>query len=223
MMRCSCHKLSVDEKYSGLKKEMDMRPKSIARFWVHVSLFALVALLYTGHSVNAENGAHLIAMTIPASACEPSNDEGDAPVKLARGSWVFADGATGMATLFCPLPLSGWGIEVDSLDGYVYLYAGGEVSMTSYRVYYRDNDGLGLINTIRTRLAYRNQHTRHFVGDWWDSSNHPEMNNTWQVVNLGHTLHPNRLYMFYVQIERQSLDFNPAFSGIDFPPPEPAG
>ncbi len=97
--------------------------------------------------------------------------------------------------------------------------------MSRYRVYYRDNDGLGLDNEVRVRFAYRNPTTRRFVGEWWSSNDTgvDDTGNRREIVNRGHVLSQNRMYFFYVELVRNNEDSSPAFTGIDFPPNDPEG
>ena len=100
------------------------------RFWSVLSCVVLAAL-----GLPAIGRAFDFGVTVPASACSPVNEVGAELVYLQGGAWTFtsAASATGTVIFNCPGPRNVWPLTFD----------GGEVSISGFRVYYRDTDGAG--------------------------------------------------------------------------------
>ena len=170
------------------------------------------------------NQINLSAYTIPASACIPANPIDSDKLKLSHGSYVFASGETGSASLLCPLSLSGWKAGVSILDQN---YLDPFISMSKYRVYYRDPNDCSSATGVEVRLRYRNKTGLIALNPKWHSwqdSDSPNTicymgvtKNTTQEVTFSHNLKTDRLYHFLVKIKRLNTAQKPAFSGIDFP------
>ncbi|WP_413200555.1 hypothetical protein [Nostoc piscinale] len=163
-------------------------------------------------SVASANDRDILATTVPATACRPNSDSGDASVVISNGAYVFNGSATGTVTLYCPLPINANTISDLTNDN----------DISTYRVYYRDTDGIGGASEITTRLVYRDSAGLNGVGSTWSSNVSNMTDNRTQFVNLNHSVGSNRLYSFLVTIQRTNTTQNPAFSGIDFAfPPIP--
>ncbi|MEC4812013.1 MAG: hypothetical protein SAK29_01825 [Scytonema sp. PMC 1069.18] len=171
-----------------------------------------VAASFAVSSVASANDQDVRATTIPASACRPRNDVADAAVTLSNGAYVFNGSATGTVILYCPLPINAHTIS-DTTD---------DNDISTYRVYYRDSDGIGSEAEIRTRLNYRDSSGLQGVGTTWSSNESNTTTNTIRYVSLNHDVGFNRLYFFTVIMQRTNTGQDPAFSGIDFAlPPVP--
>ena len=174
------------------------------------------------------NDIELVSTTIPASACRPANDDGDALLRLRHGGYMFQPDAVGDVSLLCPLPLNGWRVSVDP---FIQFLDGPEMDISSYRIYFQDENTCQSTHGVRARLRYRRT-TGSFASNvtpWWTSWSEPDLgdicipatsNDTTREVPVNATLRQDRLYHFLVQIRRESTDVNPVFTGIDFVAPE---
>lgn len=167
---------------------------------------AAIATSFVVSSVASANDRDVEATTIPASACRPRNDVEDAAVGLSNGAYVFNGSATGTVILYCPLPINRHTISDMTNDN----------DISTYRVYYRDTDGMGTGAEIETRLHYRDSNGLHAVGTTWSSNESNMTDNTIRYVNLNHNVGFDRLYFFTVIMRRTNTEQDPAFSGIDF-------
>ncbi|OCQ98811.1 hypothetical protein BCD64_22420 [Nostoc sp. MBR 210] len=158
-------------------------------------------------SVASANDRDITATTIPATACRPNSDSGDASVVISNGAYVFNGSATGTVTLYCPLPINANTLVDFSNDN----------DISRYRVYYRDTDGIGTASEIKVNLTYRDANGLTPVGGTWSSNGFNIIDNTTRFVDLIHDVGLDRLYSFVVTMQRTNTTQNPAFSGIDFP------
>lgn len=174
--------------------------------------FATIAASFAVSSPVLANTRDVLATTIPASACRPQDNVADAKVVLSNGAYVFIGSATGTVNFYCPLPINAY--TVSNLTD--------NNNISTYRVYYRDSDGIGTASEISTRLVYRDSAGLNGAGNTWSSNVSNSTNNITQLVNLNHGLGFDRLYSFLVIMQRNNSSQNPAFSGIDFAfPPVP--
>jgi hypothetical protein len=169
------------------------------------------------------NDSRLAGIAIPASSCTPSGPDDDARLRLDNGAWVLVSGATGTATLQCPVLVAPNG--------------NGPVGMTSYRVYFRDPSSTGVCtdspSSVSVGLRYRNSTAAGFfnAGPSWNSDCGTGACNPANFciihtdefdrreVPLVHDIANNRLYHFFVRLTRENAnDPSPAFAGIDFAP-----
>lgn len=172
------------------------------------------------------NDLELVSTTIPASACQPVNDEDDGLLRLRNGSFMFRGDEIGEASLLCPLPLNGWRVTRDEVDQF---YDEPKMSMRTYRIYYRDENTCQSSHGVSARLRYRGMigNTSTNASPWWDSWSLPPnsgdfcipdtVNDQAREVEVRHTLRGDRLYHFLVRIYRGSTAVDPVFTGIDFP------
>lgn len=170
--------------------------------------FAIIAALSAAPMPALANEPEVANTTIPASACRPESNVDDGQVVLSNGAYVFNSNITGTVRLYCPWTINGNTIDLTN-----------DNDMSSYRVYYRDPDGMGNSYEITTLLAYRDPNGQAQPPGQvaWSSNTANGTVNTTQSVQLSHDLGSNRLYYFIVTIRRNSTSQNPAFSGIDFP------
>lgn len=168
--------------------------------------FATISVLLSLPSVASANDRDLIATTIPASACRPSNDTEDGRVRLSNGAYVFNSSSTGTVVLYCPLPINGFTISDTTADN----------DISSYRVYCRDTDGAGNTAQVTTQLQFRNANNITNVGGVSSCVPPGGVNGT-VVIPRAHDVGIGSLYFFRVTISRTNTTQDPAFSGIDFP------
>ncbi|BAY29439.1 hypothetical protein NIES2107_12820 [Nostoc carneum NIES-2107] len=170
--------------------------------------FAIIAAISAAPMSASANDAEVANTTIPASACRPESNVDDGQVFLSNGAYVFSGNNTGTVRLYCPWTING---NTSNLTN--------DNDMSSYRVYYRDTDGISNSSEITTLLAYRDPNGQAQPAGQvaWSSNTANATANTTQTVQLSHDLGSNRLYYFIVTIRRNSTSQNPAFSGIDFP------
>src|SRR3712207_5930968 len=116
--------------------------------------FATISAILSVPSIASANDRDLIATTIPASACRPSNNMEDGRVRLSNGAYVFQGTFTGTVVFYCPLPINRFTIS-DATD---------DNNISSYRVYCRDTDGAGNAAQVTTQLQFRNANNIANVG-----------------------------------------------------------
>ena len=174
-------------------------------------VFTAAAAFGSANTVLA-NDAPLLATTVPASSCAPVDEAQSDKVRLSNGAWVFSGVHTGTVMFYCPLPLNA--MDVNNVL---------QVNdMTTYRVYYRDSDGGGILNNrakVTARLIYRKADGMYSGGSLWSSRFTPnnQTDNSTAIKVNNHTLQANALYSFVVTLYRSESEQKPAFSGIDFP------
>jgi len=168
-------------------------------------LYCNVAYL-TLISTAVANTQDLEATTVPASSCQPASSSRASMVQLSNGAWVFSGSKTGTVEFYCPLPLNNLQKSSNEQPN----------SMTHYRIYYRDTDGINSNSSVKVQLTYRTYTGQNLAGGTWDSNSVAEEGNTAQFYNLNHKMRANSIYAFFVSMFRSNPNQSPAFSGIDF-------
>ena len=167
----------------------------------------LAALVFSLNSTPVfANDRDVRATTIPASACQPVNQQSAGKLSYNNGNWFIS--GQGEARLSCPLPINGSTVSDTSNDN----------DMTRYRVYYKDTDALGQNSSVRVRLrsiGTNGQFVSH--GPNWNSNDFNNVNYTTRTQAVNVDLSPNRLYSFRVVLRKTSGVVSPRFGGIDFP------
>jgi hypothetical protein len=182
-----------------------------------VVAITLVLSFLTLNERTFANDQDALATPVPAPACEPQNQAQAAKVALSNAAWVFSGSSTGSVTFFCPVILNCiTEAEADPPNNN---------TISSFRVYYRDSDATGNAARVTARLAFRGSSGRFFAGSEWDSNN-PNAGseltgNRTDIQPNQHGVQCDALYSFLVTLMRADPAQNPAFSGIDFPPPPP--
>ena len=174
-------------------------------FWSVLGYVALAAL-----GLPAIGRAFDFGVTIPASACSPVNEVGAELVFLQSGAWAFtsAASATGTVTFNCPVPRNVWPLTFD----------GGQVSISGFRVYYRDTDAAGSAAQLRAALRGRRSNGSQLnTGPLWQSAP-ADTGFRAEFVSNPHVVQGDTLYYFEVQMTRSSSSQRPIFIGIDFVP-----
>jgi hypothetical protein len=173
-----------------------------------------VLLLTTAGAVQA-NDQEIWTKTVPASACTPATSAQASRVSLVNAAWVFSGTQTGTVTFYCPLPVNAYTVVNLTNDN----------DISSFRIYYRDSDGVGADAELTARLVYREASGLFSAGGTW-SSNSPataagETGNRRDVQPNVHDVRTDALYSFLVTMARTTTSQAPSFAGIDFPFPTP--
>lgn len=153
------------------------------------------------------NDQDLVATTIPASSCSPTNSDQAEMVFLENGSWVFRSGVTGGVSFYCPLPLNAFTVSDNTNDN----------DMTHFRIYYQDPDATGTAATLTARLKRKLPNGSQLWGTQWNSNNVNVSGQTAQIQPYLHDLAFSAQYVINVTMGRNNANQRPRFTGIDFP------
>lgn len=170
----------------------------------------------------ALNSWDLISRSIPASACEVTNNQEFSRVELVGGAWRFKGNQTGTVTLSCPLPITAF--PADHNLGY------NNTVMDFYRVWYRDSDGAGVAARVGVTPYLRTQtgvlSNIGLIGGGggfippgvcqFNSNAYADVGFKVRAQDCNHQIQLNALYWFEVTLQRLSAGSWVEFHGIDF-------
>lgn len=163
------------------------------------SLFSATAFAVT---------ADLLRHTIPAAACQPYNAATADKLYLSTNGWNFVGGQTGVARLYCSLPLS--------------IFAGDIIfnnnDITTVRVAYRDTDGMLGNARVWTRMYSRTTPGLTNWHKWYDSNSSPitVYTNGWAGGTASRDINWYDFQGAYIYMYRANTTEYPVFVGIDF-------
>ena len=145
-----------------------------------------------------QNPAELRAVRKTSPICRPMNTAPDGLI-LNGSKWTF----TGTAMLVCPVPLSEIRASTDAPGNYI----------ESFRLMYKDSDGLGTNTRLTTELRSPTQFLNSSYGPYYNS-NTSAVTGLWSVTNVLNT--PLMIKADQYLFVRVTLSKGPAFGQIEF-------
>lgn len=171
-------------------------------FTMSLTLLGSLAPALTGEAHAEDPEPLTVEQRIPASACQPATVADRDMLNLVNGSWAFADGETGTATVVCP---------VVHPHSYIYIW------FDVLRLWYRDPDGKLTGSQVTAQLFGRDK-------DSGNVSAMPSMSSNTSAATSNSTIFAgNGVYywseqtMFFIKVtvKRTSATASVAFHGIE--------